>query len=754
MRKLIEAYAKNTIIQFLLSYVLVLIIPLITLIYGFQSAFQVVEKQIKQSSFFVLEQGMNQIDEEIKTIRTIALQISQSESLRQLASNKEVDSKYIKQVDRTMEDYYGIMRYQGINVIKDTYIYLKPRDKVLYDRSIYRSEIFEQYLKKWKLSYDEWQRLYQNDGKSIPQFIVTENQDIHYVMPFYKTTGGDNLGVVVYRLDKENLRKHLSFLDDYKSYSIFIIDQNGKKIWQEDLLNYTEEWEALQLKGTGSREVEGKQITYLTSPSLGWQYILVLPREIALSRLELLKTTIILLVTVAVIFGILTSIVLAVRKGKPINALVDLFENQAYPRVNLENMGEVVKGILKNNQSLLQELEEDKPALQKNFLHNLIKAEFINSTELAYMAKKAGIQLLGNKYCVVSFKLFAHNDFDAIDEQTLEEIRIISQLVINHLSEHYTKEAWFYKRNTLENIGIFVVDEAYQQLKSVIETTNQWLISEYCVESSWGISTICNNLLEIWKNCQESTLAMESCQDNEHIIEYSIGLEKADEFYFPYIVEEKIMAGIKSGSILAVEHMLKILKEENFVNRFLDRPRFIKFNRRMIELLSHHSTVMPDIEDKILWLNEVVVGYQGEYEEYFRRIEVICKELCGIEEQKKNAQRKSTINQIIHYIRENFMDPGLGLSKVGMEFGMSESYLSSIFKEGAGINFGEFLEQIRIDTACSLLKEEAYSISDIAERVGYNSIQSFRRAFKRVIGVNPSEYRLQLKENYSLDKEM
>ena len=117
MRKLIEAYAKNTIIQFLLSYVLVLIIPLITLIYGFQSAFQVVEKQIKQSSFFVLEQGMNQIDEEIKTIRTIALQISQSESLRQLASNKEVDSKYIKQVDRTMEDYYGIMRYQGINVI-------------------------------------------------------------------------------------------------------------------------------------------------------------------------------------------------------------------------------------------------------------------------------------------------------------------------------------------------------------------------------------------------------------------------------------------------------------------------------------------------------------------------------------------------------------------------------------------------------------------------------------------------------------
>ncbi|MFQ9096987.1 MAG: helix-turn-helix domain-containing protein [Gemmiger formicilis] len=32
-------------------------------------------------------------------------------------------------------------------------------------------------------------------------------------------------------------------------------------------------------------------------------------------------------------------------------------------------------------------------------------------------------------------------------------------------------------------------------------------------------------------------------------------------------------------------------------------------------------------------------------------------------------------------------------------------------------------------------------VSDLPERLGYNSIQSFRRAFKRVMGVSPSEYR-------------
>ena len=56
------------------------------------------------------------------------------------------------------------------------------------------------------------------------------------------------------------------------------------------------------------------------------------------------------------------------------------------------------------------------------------------------------------------------------------------------------------------------------------------------------------------------------------------------------------------------------------------------------------------------------------------------------------------------------------------------------------MNFAEYLEQLRIDQACTLLKEGVL-VSLIAEKTGYNSVQSFRRAFKRVKGVSPSEYR-------------
>jgi len=747
MKRLIDIYTKNNILQFLVSYVIVLIILLTALMYGFHVAFQVVENQIKQSSSFVLEQGMHQIDEEIQNIHSMALQISQSTYLRNLASNTRLDVQYLEDLSKTMEEYYGGMRYQSITLNYDSYIYLKLRDKILYDNSIYRTEVFEQHLKKWDLPYEKWEQLYENNGERNARFITTSNNDLYYVMPFYKLLSTENLGVIVYRLDGQGIRDHLSFLDDYMDYSIFIKAKSGEIIWQEDLLGYHEQFNKLDLKGNGSTEIDEKQITYITSPSSGWEYILVLPQEVALSKLVLLKGTISIVVIIATIIVIFISIIWSYKKGRPINVLVDLVEEQADAKVNLGNMSQVVQGILKDHQNLLHELEEDQSALQKTFLHNLIKAEFINSTELEYMAKKTGMPIDGKTYYVVSFKLFAHNDFDSIDEQTLEEVRIISKLVTHYLLQHYSDEVWFYKRNTLQNIGIFRVDNSYETLREIIEQTNLWLQNEYHIETNWGISLACHNLLDIWKNCEEATLAMESCQDKEHIIAYSINLEKRDEFYFPYIVEEKIMAGIKSGSFLAVENMLKLLQNENFTNRFLDRKRFIKFNRRMLELLSNHISLLSDADEKILWLNEVVIDYQGEYEEYFRRIQVICKSLCMIEEEKKKAQRRTTINQIIEYVQTNFSDPGLGLGKVSMEFDMSESYLSAIFKEGSGINFGEFLEQIRIETSCTMLEENIYSVGDIAGKVGYNSIQSFRRAFKRVMNVSPREYRDSKKEH-------
>ena len=54
--------------------------------------------------------------------------------------------------------------------------------------------------------------------------------------------------------------------------------------------------------------------------------------------------------------------------------------------------------------------------------------------------------------------------------------------------------------------------------------------------------------------------------------------------------------------------------------------------------------------------------------------------------------------------------------------------------------FADMLEHKRIQEACKLLVRKEYQIKEIAAMAGYSSDTSFRRAFKRVMGVSPGEY--------------
>jgi AraC-like DNA-binding protein len=101
--------------------------------------------------------------------------------------------------------------------------------------------------------------------------------------------------------------------------------------------------------------------------------------------------------------------------------------------------------------------------------------------------------------------------------------------------------------------------------------------------------------------------------------------------------------------------------------------------------------------------------------------------------------------EIAAYIEEHYGDADLTLNMVAEWAGESERKLYNAFKGIFGVSFSSYLEQIRMTHACELLKQGA-AVKDIAAQVGYSSDYSFRRAFKRMIGVSPSDYRKCQKE--------
>jgi len=113
-------------------------------------------------------------------------------------------------------------------------------------------------------------------------------------------------------------------------------------------------------------------------------------------------------------------------------------------------------------------------------------------------------------------------------------------------------------------------------------------------------------------------------------------------------------------------------------------------------------------------------------------------------ETRLNSKNPSNeiIQRAIYYIASHLSEK-INEREIATLCGMSPYRFSRLFKETCSCTFQEYLVQRRVDEAVRLLANPKTSITDIAYTVGFNDASYFTRAFKRYIGVNPSDYRSQ-----------
>lgn len=116
-------------------------------------------------------------------------------------------------------------------------------------------------------------------------------------------------------------------------------------------------------------------------------------------------------------------------------------------------------------------------------------------------------------------------------------------------------------------------------------------------------------------------------------------------------------------------------------------------------------------------------------------------ELTEYMRKQRESRSRGEMVQVKLFLDMNYMDSGLSLSTVADEFHMGEAGLSTAFRQAFGVTFSAYVEQTRMREAAKLLTAGAASVKRIAEQTGYTSSNSFCRAFKRVNGVSPMEYR-------------
>ena len=109
--------------------------------------------------------------------------------------------------------------------------------------------------------------------------------------------------------------------------------------------------------------------------------------------------------------------------------------------------------------------------------------------------------------------------------------------------------------------------------------------------------------------------------------------------------------------------------------------------------------------------------------------------------QAKPKAQNGLCKNIMEYVKESYCDSSLSLDQIGEALGAHKNYISRLFKVVYGENLISYVEQLRIQKACELLHSSVLKIEELAQMVGYSSGASFRRAFKKVKGVSPRDFR-------------
>lgn len=104
------------------------------------------------------------------------------------------------------------------------------------------------------------------------------------------------------------------------------------------------------------------------------------------------------------------------------------------------------------------------------------------------------------------------------------------------------------------------------------------------------------------------------------------------------------------------------------------------------------------------------------------------------------AASDEDIQKAARFITQNYKK-NITLNSVAEHINMSPTYFSKKFRKSTGFGFKEYLLNIRIKKAASLLLETNNSITDIAYSCGFNDSNYFGDVFKRVKGTSPLKYR-------------
>lgn len=191
--------------------------------------------------------------------------------------------------------------------------------------------------------------------------------------------------------------------------------------------------------------------------------------------------------------------------------------------------------------------------------------------------------------------------------------------------------------------------------------------------------------------------------------------------------------------------------------RTIDRERFVllKINPEVMpELLGQFTSSLPrcnvakgaardeELSRLIVQISDTYYGKEPMREIVLRGylLAFFGKLLQKLELRDASSGDYHALGLIMNYCNCNF-DKELSLSVLEKELHLNKYYISHMMNNKLHIGLNGYVNSLRVSNACRQLLKTDRTVTEISNRVGFNTLRTFNRAFMKQMGMTPSEYR-------------
>ncbi len=704
---------------------IVLAISVVLLVYSLVIIKQVREDADKTnrrfSAFFITN-----IENRLKSIHDYAYTVAKDSTVKKMRDYSSSEGIYSEQALTCAYDIvYNLRDFLNANgMIEDIYLYYPSTDHIIGISGSFPSRVYYRTINReageWEKAYEEWIENIFSDKKA--GFFTCRNSaginEIYYYYGVsYSETREEQLKVVV-KLSGEKLSGELRDLvigGDYLFAAL--VDGDG-----EIYASSSADTDSRFVDDNGIFRITERQSNYVeyavASALWGLSFVSVQDYGQAYNLVKTVSVILVLGIVISLVVGIVISAYYANRGRRALGTIIDRFQNngETINQNEFDYIGEQIDALITKSSNAIEASEKQARIISFSFLRDLLHRQTCSEKDMEQLSAVYGIEMENELYALVTvvsrenaYALTKEAVYKLIDEYETDN----STILWTNLDFAKDVNADIFLLNydsTMISPQSFVIDFARAVKSRAAETAS--IIVSNVLSSPADVNVEWHRILQ--KNMPEYEVSSTKLIENEGLLTLKRFNDAVDNHNLTDA--KSIVPELNRTFILCHNEKLALC--------------------RKYTLLAKMYETFPDeaLRSEINGLLEAVEDDHWS-ERLIQFLDSVDKDL------NQHIDMRQVAVLAHNMIDQEYSNPQMGLHMIADRIGVSQSYLSRLFKRRYGIGVIRYLNYVRIEQAKKLMVTSNDNLEIIAISVGFLSDVTFIRVFKKYENMTPGNFR-------------